>query len=243
LDDDNVPQENALKNLLIARDLVKTKESEEVVLYSYRGNTRPLDCRAITQGYIKGYKINNFMGLNLLSELKNKFLKNNLDSNINYPIIRTNVGPYGGMFFSSHTLKLIGLPNRDFYLYADDHEYSLRFGAQGVSQYLVYASVLVDIDFYFSGGNFYFSKSDSDFKIYYMVRNHVYLSQRFKKSWFKYNLNKLYFYSGIYKGFIVNILSGKGCSLNRLLLINKAIFDGESAVLGKTFLSKEFFKS
>lgn len=234
LDDDNVPQENALKNLLKARDLVKTEESEEVVLYSYRGNTRPLDFRAVTQGYIKGYEDNNFMGLNFGAALKNKLFKSKTVSNINYPLIQTRVGPYGGMFFSSQTLKVIGLPNKDFYLYADDHEYSLRFSEQGIKQYLVYASQLEDIDISFSEGNIFFSKESSDFKIFYMVRNHVFLSQRFIKSNLKYRFNKMIFTATLFVRSIKFLREDKKYALARINLIKKGIKDGEAARLGKS---------
>lgn len=236
LDDDNVPQENALKNLLKALDLVKTKGSEEVVLYSYRGDAWLDDWRAVSQGIIKGYRIDNFMGFDLGNSLKNKLsIKKLSDKDVNYPIVKTDIGPYGGMFLSLYSLKKVGLPNKDFYLYADDHEYSLRFGRIGVKQFMIYSSKLKDIDFSCSGGNRFFSDNYSEFKLFYSIRNHVYLSHSFKISKFKYNLNKLFFFLFQFLKSIPFLMRKPKYYFSRIRLILKAISDGEKANLGKTY--------
>lgn len=236
LDDDNVPQENALNNLLKARDLVVTEESKEVILYSYRGDAWLDDWRAVSEGKIKGYKIDSFMGFDLINSLKNKLPnKKPFVEDVNYPIVKTYLGPYGGMFLSLDSLKKVDLPNKDFYLYADDHEYSLRFNRNGIKQFLIYSSKLKDIDFSFSGGNRFFSHNYSEFKLFYSVRNHVYLSQSFKVSKFKYTSNKLFFFLFQFLKSIPFLMRQPKYYFSRIKLILKAVADGEKAILGKTF--------
>lgn len=235
LDDDNVPEAGALNKLLQARELLEKtdKNKSEVVLYSYRGDTRPRDKLAVYNGYIKGYMPNNFMGFNFIQTLKIKTIYKKT-SVLNYPIVKTNIGPYGGMLLSVNSLNKIGLPNEDFYLYADDHEFSLRFAKFGIDQYLVYPSKLKDIDISFSSGNNLFSSNSSDFKIFYMIRNHVYLSQNQIKSRVIYNLNKNIFLTAMLFRGLPYIFKLNGLFLKRVKLIFKAIKDGESGILGKT---------
>ncbi|MBD3842711.1 MAG: glycosyltransferase [Campylobacterales bacterium] len=236
LDDDNVPQENALKNLLNARDLLLGEESgTDLVLYSYRGDVWADDKSAVTDGLVKGYRSNNFMGFNFLSTLRKKLIKNKVTQSINYPIVRSNIGPYGGMLISFGDLKRVGLPNKDFYLYADDHEFSLRFESYGIKQYLVYPSRLKDIDVTFSDGNRFFSAESSDFKLFYSIRNHVYLSQNFIEKRTFYNLNKFLFLILSLLKSIPFLINDYKFYFSRLRMISRAISDGENGRLGKTF--------
>lgn len=236
LDDDNTPQKNALKKLLIARDLLYSEDiNADVVLYSYRGDIWLDDKLAVSNGLIKGYSPNNFMGFNLFSNLKNKLIKNKITQDINYPIVKSELGPYGGMLISFSTLKRVGLPNKDFYLYADDHEFSLRFSKYGIKQYLVYQSRLKDIDVSFSGGNRFFGSESSDFKLFYSIRNHIYISQKFIDSVFVYRFNKFTFFSLTFIKSIPFLIKNPNLYFSRIKIIFTATSDGENGRLGETF--------
>ncbi len=236
LDDDNVPQKKALKNLLNARELIKRDvESFDVVVYSYRGALWEHDRLAVTDGYIKGYEPNNFMGFNFFSVLKEKFNKIRKDKEVNYPIVRSYVGPYGGMLLTLNVLKKIGLPNKEFYLYADDHEFSLRFEKSNIQQYLVYASELADIDCSFPNGNSLFGKNYSDIKLFYGIRNHVFLSRSFVESGFLYRFNKIIYILSMILKSTPYLIKDYYFYIYRIKIIFRAISDGESGRLGKTF--------
>jgi GT2 family glycosyltransferase len=148
LDDDNVPERNCLKNLImIWNSFQHTEDSVGPVLYSYRGNLWLNDYLAVTKGVIKKYYKNNFMGFGLIHTIIRKFkVKLSTNCSVNYPVIRTEYGPYGGMLIDINTFKKIGLPNEIFYLYADDIEYSLRLNKLNVNQYLVYQAKINEID-------------------------------------------------------------------------------------------------
>ncbi len=229
LDDDNVPQTGSLSTLIYARKILlsENNEKKDVVLYSYRGDTRIYDIKAVTIGYIKSYKDDNFMGFRIQDFFKSLISKNYNQSFVNYPIVRVFHGPYGGAFFSFNVLKNIGLPDESFFVYADDHEFTYRINNLDIDQFLIYNSQLLDIDksFYDNG---IFSVSNSEFKIYYHFRNHVYLNQFHKKSSFKYYFNKYaYIVIILFKAFKFSFYNFKK-SVEIIKIIKKAIKDGEN---------------
>jgi GT2 family glycosyltransferase len=234
LDDDNVPNIGSLNNLINARKLlINDNSNDEVVLYSYRGDSWLDDKLAVYNGYIKGYKSNNFIGFNFSVIFKTFFLNKKTTNKVKYPVVSVEIGPYGGMFLSMKTLKKVGLPNKDFFIYADDHEFSLRFDKYNIKQYLVYNSSLKDIHFTFSEGNKFFSKQTSELKLYYSIRNHVFLSQSFVKNKFLYCINKLTYLALNLLISLPIIIKNPKIALERIILIKNAIYDGEMGRLGK----------
>jgi GT2 family glycosyltransferase len=234
LDDDNVPDIGSLNNLIYTRKLLINENSnDDVVLYSYRGDSWLDDKLAVTNGYIKGYKKNNFIGFNFFDLFNTFFLNKSRSKKIKYPLVLVEVGPYGGMFLSMNTLKLVGLPHKDFFLYADDHEFSLRFDSYNINQYLVYNSRLKDIHFTFSNGNKFFSEQTSDLKLFYSIRNHVFLSQSFINNNFYYIVNKLTYISINLLIALPIIIKKPKIAFERVILIKNAIYDGEKGKLGK----------
>lgn len=233
LDDDNLPKTNALQALLQTKNSLSHSFGSNVVLYSYRGEAWRDDLLAVNSGKIKGYSTNNFIGFTIGNTIKS-FLKKE-GAEINYPVARTTLGPYGGMFLNVGALDAVGFPESKFFLYADDHEYTLRFNQAKINQFLVYASELEDLDSSFQVKNRYFSKESSEFKLFYSIRNHVYLSQSFRNSDFLYFLNKWSFISVILLRSFSYILRGPSLYLRRLLLLKRAINDGEKGLLGSNF--------
>lgn len=232
LDDDNVPQQGSLKALVDTWYMITNANNvDDLALYSYRGETREPDKRAVTHGDIKGYAKNNFMGFNFFKEFQRKINKKPSDS-INYPVVRVELGPYGGAFFNFNVLKKIGLPKPEFFVYADDHEYTLRLNELGIQQYLVYGSRLKDIDISFDDDGLLSPKAN-DLKVYYTFRNHTYLSQRFITNKPIYILNKYIFLLFLFKSLIFKSFKYKSFAKNRAKLIIKAINDGERSLLGK----------
>jgi GT2 family glycosyltransferase len=76
LDDDNLPFPGSLKALFLARDLLLEGElTKDTVVYSYRGDSRADDKKAVTEGYIKGYSYNNFGGFDFFRFLENRLFK------------------------------------------------------------------------------------------------------------------------------------------------------------------------
>jgi hypothetical protein len=139
------------------------------------------------------------------------------------------------MLISQQTLKKVGLPNRNFYLYADDHEFSLRIDDMEIPQYLVFNSKLKDLDISFAEGNSLFSPGVSDLKLFYSIRNHVYLSRIFVKKRSYYLFNKYVFLLLIVLRSLPFLVKDFSSSLLRLKLILRATSDGEAGRLGETY--------
>jgi len=236
LDDDNVPQPGALAALLSAKEMLRVvNKGQDVVVYSYRGGSWVDDRNAVYKGFVKKYSNNSFIDFDVMRKFVNKTFGKRESNSINFPLIRTYIGPYGGMLINVRSLKRIGLPNQEFYLYADDHEFTMRLNKIGVPQFLVYSSQLVDIDFTFTSENHLFSSNTPGLKVFYSVRNHVYLNQEFITSRIRYGLNKWTLLSVLiirsWRYFLASPVNYK----KRLFLILTAIKDGEKGLLGQTF--------
>jgi GT2 family glycosyltransferase len=229
LDDDNVPQKNALKILTYNWSKLKKIVGKDVVLYSNR-IAQEEDSFKLSQPELHKIKSNTFLGFGFQEYFKFFGAKNNLEDSI----FKVDFGPYGGLFTSLDVLRSIGLPNRDFFLYADDHEFTLRLYKMDIPQYIVLRSVLRDIDSSFPLKNGLISPKTQDFKIYYTVRNHIFLKKQFIKVKSLYFINKYIFVSWL---FIKLVLMYSAINpihvIRRISLITKAIYDGENSLLGK----------
>lgn len=239
LDDDNFPEEDSLFNLLEAHAFLKIS-FPEVVLYSSRATGRPHDSAAFTHGREKRYKPNSFCGFSFFDLLiwKLNRVTRPQEGEVNYPIARVHYGPYGGMFAKSSTFQKNGLPNEEYFVYADDHEYSNRFSTSKIPQFLIASSQLTDIDTnssqasYIQSSNWY-SEDNSIERLFYTVRNHTHLSKDFITCKAAYVFNMLVFLA---------YQSVRGCkdaimSPTRLLKVNltvwRAIRDGTHNRLGR----------
>lgn len=90
----------------------------------------------------------------------------------------------------------------------------------------MFFSQIIDIDVQL-GGNGYFSKEQSDMKVYYAIRNHTYLSSK--------NHSRIYFGIKFLQIIVRNINKLKDYEffINRLKLIKKAFIDGINGNLGR----------
>jgi GT2 family glycosyltransferase len=241
LDDDNVPDENAIKVLTdVWRSTSMEEKETNLVLLSLRNDRRFFSKAA------QGEKINNcfpvknsFLGFHIfkliskiskrmISKYHNKKKKQLLDK------VVVPFAPYGGLFFHKNLLDKIGLPNEEFYLYHDDTEFTYRITRSGGKIYLVTGSVVTEIDKpWFKNDkkkllNISYIHDGSDARVYYGVRNMVY---------FYYNyLNDSLLLWGLNKFVYLLILKAVAILYNRKKryeLIRKAIKDGISRKLGK----------
>lgn len=228
LDDDNLPEKDSLKALIDNKEAL-AQQFDDPVLYSYRGDLWIDDRLAVTLGYIKAYQKNNFIGFNSWGYFKKLYMRRKIRA-VNFPIVRTQLGPYGGMFISKQRLQQIGLPRTEFYLYADDLEYTLRLNAAQVDQFLIYASRLKDIDVSFDVANRIFDASVADARLFYKIRNHVYLSQAFIDSHAFYFANKTMYLLLKYLSSLKYFFKHPALFMQRVRLIKQAIHDGERGI-------------
>ena len=168
LDEDNIPEPDALKKLRTAWKL-------------YGGYNRCL--ASYRKGYDKIYDIysiigseNSCLGLNLFNYKKTR---ENL-----YPFMTKAfklesrfipVAMYGGMFFHSDLLKIIGYPNEKLFMYCDDFEWSYRITKSGGKIALVRDSII--------------HEPKSEGNVYYNTRNHLIFQKQFVTDRFKFWIN------------------------------------------------------
>lgn len=141
--------------------------------------------------------------------------------------------PYGGLLAPREVFEAIGLPKKDLVLYADDMEYTWRLTKMHGTLCIVTNALLEDLD-----ESWYLQKKTNnvfecflmgspDFRVYYLVRNLAYFNYfLFKISNIQYTLNKLLFMT------LLHYFAWRYNKKQRLCLLKKAIFHGETAHLG-----------
>ena len=199
LDDDNQPKENALSVLLTFWEHLSLKDKEKkVCLASFRikrqsqlkknhAVTTPPELsldRVITNN-------NWWLGINIFDSLHSLLMK---VTHIHNPTsqqlfekksVQVKAIPYGGMFFHKQLIQTIGLPDEQFFLYRDDYEYTYRITANEGKIFLLFDSILEDIDVPSMASNganpfVYDGMKENTFRIYYDIRNAIILQHRYK---------------------------------------------------------------
>ncbi|MDK2922252.1 MAG: hypothetical protein PWR24_1809 [Desulfonauticus sp.] len=242
LDDDNKPLENSLNILLnFWSSLEVDNKEEKIALLSYRFKKEQMAKESIINKLIVGKK-NSFMGfhikdlpkkilkhlkirVNLITDKKEKTQATNV--NVKYGVVP--VAPYGGLFIHKNILNKIGYPNEEFFLYADDHDWTNRITKNSGKIYLLLDSKIDDLEL-----SWHVPKSVKDTafsiisrgnpqRVYYSVRNRVFFEIN--------NLvdNKVIYWMNIF----VYLLFISFSSTKNLKLIIKAIKDGYKGKLGK----------
>ncbi len=241
LDDDNQPQKDGLKVLKEFWDnLEQENKKEKVSLLSYRPDRVQYKEAIMTYNpnLVLGRK-NSFLGFHILDlpikvirVIKRKMGMQTFTENPNIKSGKVAVAPYGGMFFHKSLIDTIGYPREEFFVYADDHEWSYRVTKNGGDIYVVLDSVLEDIDTSWNVNKketvFSIFSKGNPFRIYYSTRNRVVFEKEnliINKS--LYNLN--------IKIFKLFLNFSKDKSKQSLETFNKAIKDGLNNRLGKIF--------
>jgi GT2 family glycosyltransferase len=175
--------------------------------------------------------------MNFFVALKNRYFKNKKIKFIDlFPMQPAEITAMGGTFFHKSVIDKIGYPNEDYYLYADDHDFTYRFTKNGGKIFLCSELRIKDIDFTTVSNNGenigYFNEEFPEYKMYYGIRNHVYLSKQFID-------NKILFYGNMciyllwYLSKIFN--TPKKLFFKRYSLLMQAIKDGLTYKLGRIF--------
>lgn len=231
LDDDNVPEKDALTNLL-------------KFWHELPGDNalKALSClrpdRSVHQEILRGanpsdyYLVpNNFMGFHLWRIFKNQLRKLNKKSGALRQYVKMPYVPYGGFFIHRAGIIRIGFPDKRFFLYVDDSEYTHRITKAGGYIYLISSAVVKDVDTSQGinyTGSFFRSKILDlwNFRTYYQVRNRIYFYNRetIKNKWIYWLNKKLYLSALLCKA----ILNGQ---LKQYHNFKKAVEDGTKANL------------
>lgn len=179
LDDDNLPDHNALVQLLGTYEKVR----ENCCLVSLRKN-RLLYRKIFNECDVKRkFNPNNsFINYSILHWIRKKFLY----SRRKYSLIPIPYAPYGGMFFHRQLLQTIGYPSDEMYLYRDDHEYSHRIVQAGLKIYLDRESTIEDMEVSWHGlkkyrflSRFMTVVDGDETKSYFLIRNSIYFERKY----------------------------------------------------------------
>ncbi|MBX6361782.1 MAG: glycosyl transferase family 2, partial [Acidobacterium ailaaui] len=252
LDDDNKPLKNSLNVLKRCwHDLNIQNKEIKIALLSWRRNKEFDQILAIVENNpnkVLGKK-NSFYGFHILDfgeKIYRTFKRSvyqthlNIDLLLNY-LVEKNiqsgelaVAPYGGLFVHKKCLDKIGFPNEDFFVYADDHEWSYRLTKAGGKILLCWKSQLEDLEMSWHIAENRLTtfdvllKTATGYRVYYAIRNRIFFEINnlvFSKPLYLINMLAfkffLWFFSLIYEKF------------ERYKLVNLAIRDGLNGNLGK----------
>jgi GT2 family glycosyltransferase len=237
LDDDNMPQKDSLKVLKdFWNNLNQEDKNRKVSLLSYRKDRVAYKEAIMTNNpnLVLGRK-NSFLGFHFIDlpkkvvkVMKRKFGIQTFKEDKTIKSGKVSVAPYGGMFFHKNLIDSIGYPKEEFYLYADDHEWSYRITKNSGNIYLVLDSSIEDIDTSWNVSknkrSFQIIAEGNNFRMYYGVRNRVFFEKtNLVSNKLIYKLNMFIF------GFLVkwNDKTGKNYKI-----FKKAVYDGIKGRLG-----------
>ena len=192
-------------------------------------------------GVIPGtYWLNSFGNFHIGRAFQ-KFLRKYSKERLNkketlYPVIKTILSPYGGLFFHKFIIEKIGFPDERFILYADDLEFTYRIKENNGSIYLCSDLVIQDID----KENTYHPKAKEAI-IYYMRRNSIFFSKKLIRNYFIFTINAAGWcaYFLIYQQFKLFKSIGLKPYIRRLKLIVKAAWCGMKGNLGEAFFENQ----
>jgi len=169
LDEDNIPEPDALKKL---KEFWKGGDKKNSCLASYR------------KGYDKLIDLDSVIGSDNACLGLNLFFYKETRKNLKYTVddfylpSQTRQIPcsmYGGMFFHSDLLKTIGYPNEKLFMYCDDYDWSYRITKAGGKIILVKDSII--------------NEPESKGNLYYNTRNHLIFQKQFVTNRIKFTCN------------------------------------------------------
>lgn len=148
----------------------------------------------------------------------------------NLPVVRTTHAPYGGFFFHRSIVNIIGLPRKDYYLYADDTEWTYRISKNGGVIYILPRSLIKDLLPSWNRNQtnallaLLYAPAD---RLYYVVRNIiVFTEENCVRNRFIYKFNKVFFSLVIY---IIMLAFDS----NKAKMFRKALKDAKLKKMGK----------
>lgn len=237
MDDDNAPTIHAISILhqhLRARQLIDGLDKAAVVGF------RPTHQADIAAGVPERFAIarrSSFFGFHI-AQLPYKIWRR-LPWGKPQPVaklaelVQLPFATYGGLLAHHSLFRRIGLPLDALMLYADDSEYTWRITAGGGRIFLVPEALLDDLEHSWNikarTANIYetFLLGSSDLRAYYGARNQAWFDKNiWARSEAVYRLNRWVFFR------LLRLIARRQGAEQRLNLIEKAISDGESGILG-----------
>lgn len=241
LDDDNLPRENVIPDLLQQWDTIAGANNKKALFCLREDRVQHVKITRGADPYRYYLMPDNFLGFSIFRIFKNQFNKL-LDrfnkKNQTQKAATIPYAPYGGMFMHRELIAEIGYPDDRFYLYVDDSEYTYRITQNGGKIWIIPQCGIEDIDK--SQGIGYKPRflhsallDQWNFRVYYHIRNRMYFYSKVTvKNKLIFNINK-----AVYLGYLkfVSAVSSKQKEYKKLL---GAVNDGLSGNIGKANITK-----
>jgi GT2 family glycosyltransferase len=234
LDDDNLPDNNCLKEML-AFWKVNDENLNDIILANRvdRNNFKKAIEKRDPSKVLQPK--NHYLGFHwsiLINKLKERLKSPQIENSITAKPLAVEAGPYSGMLFHRSIIDKIGLPNEDFVLYMDDFEFSMRLKTTGGKIWLVPSAIIEDIEqsVYLpkKKGLLYHSAIDGEAnQMYYSFRNMHYFGRNFLiDNVFSYFVNKIAFW------LIFGLMALLRGNPSKIKLLRSAVQDAENGKLG-----------
>ena len=236
LDDDNLPADNCIARLLATYRLLNARE--DVCLQAFRPNLE-WHRLLVKTGTHTLARTNTFGWFHLANErylLRRQVGGSPCSASDRppFPIIRTHVACYGGLFLHRKVVEKIGFPDARYFCYYDDIEFTERITLAGVNIYLCHHILVEDIEtsWHLETARCHpaFSGATADARIYLDVRNAIFFNRRRITNKFVYAINAGLFWLGILYLAAFRSENVK-LSISRLGLVARAVRDGHGKVL------------
>jgi len=235
LDDDNLPEANALATLLLSINRMSS-ESKPAALACFRPSLPELNTSDIRlwrvhphNGGCAGFHLLNLLdGLNQLPPLP--------DMGDEVPVFWS---VYGGLLMPREILETCGLPRQEFFLYCDDLEWTSRISAAGFEIRLLRKAIVHDLQLPWNASGKYTNNLARRIlelpaaRVYYELRNRNWLSlNRFAGPRWLYSINRISYTA------LMFILCLRYQRMDRFRLMSFALKDAEMGRLGKTYIDE-----
>ena len=239
LDDDNVPDVNALKKLCLAVNLLDG--AGDVILASYRPPLMAYLVKLAAGGRL-AMRNNSFLGFHLADafyKVKLRIFSRGATAPIVAPILPLQISIYGGLFLHRDWVGRVGLPDERLFVYSDDTEYTKRLIDAGASIYLVTSSLINDVELSWyndsRAGHRWMDPRANPQKVYLMVRNKAFVGRKWIKSLLFYRLNKYFLVCSLFVHSMI-FEKNKSHMMRRFKLVLNAVRDGEKGDLSRNTL-------
>ncbi len=139
---------------------------------------------------------------------------------------------FEGPMVSREAVEKVGLPNKDFFIFCDDTDYSYRIWKAGFKLYYV-PDALLDKHLFFVSDSWTARNQKKKWKRYYQVRNTSYLNHHYGENWGVRYLRSLIGMMGWEILAILSMPFSKAWQWEDLGMLWKAYLDGINEQLGK----------
>ncbi|QAU41327.1 hypothetical protein XH86_29350 [Bradyrhizobium guangdongense] len=239
LDDDNVGEDGFLERLLALHTALGASDDIGLCALRRHRGIYPTLLADQTAVAIRNNSFLNFHLASLPSKLWRRFTRSARHSPENYGefhLRRIETAPYGGLLLPMAAVRRVSPPNKEFVLYSDDHDYSLRLMDAGVTIYLTDVGCINDAEESWdkpstSARSALVSPEAPAWRLYYACRNRILIEKRYTTSPIVYRINRMSYVGllAIEAILAYRSLNGARKALRPLL---EAIADGDAQRLG-----------